>query len=108
MQPQSLAAEPEQQAAPALTVTARSRSRFARLRLRHPDSRLGSWRTQIGAPYPDRTAHPQYNAALAVKLIAGTSELPARKHDLIVLLTEYRHALHALAAQATAPRQPDR
>jgi hypothetical protein len=62
----------------------------------------------VRAAYPDRTAHPQYDAALAFKLIARTDELPARKNDLIVLLTEYRHTLHALATQATATRQPDR
>ena len=108
MQQPSLRAEPGQQAAPAIAVTARSQSRFARLSLRRSDSRPRSWCTWIRAAYPDRNAHPQYDAALALKLLAGTGELPARKHDLIVLLTEYRHALHALATQATAPQQPDR
>ncbi len=35
--------------------------------------------------------------ALARELLARTGELPASKHGLFALLTEYRHALHALA-----------
>jgi hypothetical protein len=75
-----------------ITVSTRSRSLLSRLKVR----------------YPDTAQRPQYNTALALELIASTAELPARKHDLIVLLTEYRHALHSLATQATTTRQPDR
>jgi|ERR1022692_3838512 hypothetical protein len=64
-----------------IAVTGRSRSRLSRLRVR----------------YPDRAPHPAYDTALARELLAFTGELPDSKHALVVLLTEYRHALYALA-----------
>lgn len=70
-------------------VTARSSSRFARLKLRYPDA----------APLR------RYDADQALELLANTADLPARKHDLIVIMTEYRHALHALATQAAPAEQ---
>ena len=53
---------------------------------------------------PDHVAHPTYDVTLARELLASTGQLPSSKHDLIVLLTEYRRALHDLttdAAQST-------
>jgi hypothetical protein len=64
-----------------ITVTARSHSRLSRLKVR----------------YPGQVPHPAYDTALARELLAFTGELPASKHGLVALLTEYRHALYALA-----------
>jgi anti-sigma regulatory factor (Ser/Thr protein kinase) len=69
----------------AITVTARSHGRLARLRLR----------------YPDHQAHHTYNLASARELLARTRELPARKRALLILLTEYRHALADITNQPT-------
>ena len=81
-----------------IAVTARSSSRLARLKLRYPGSPR-SWLARFFTRYPGQVAHPVYDAALAMELIDRTGELPASKHDLIVVATEYRHALHALASQ---------
>jgi hypothetical protein len=37
---------------------------------------------------------------MAWQLLALTGELPASRRGLLVLLTEYRHALHTLAHMA--------
>jgi len=66
-----------------IAVTARTRSRLSRLRTRNPD----------------QAEHPHYDAALARELLARTGELPHSKRDLIIVLAEYRHALHALATE---------
>jgi hypothetical protein len=69
-----------------IAVTARTRSRHARLKTCYPD-------------YPDRRPH---DAALARELLARTGELPASKHDLIIVLTEHRHPVHDLATALAA------
>jgi hypothetical protein len=63
-----------------IAVPARGHGRSSRLRLK----------------YPDQSDHPTYDAALARELLARTGELPDSRRALIVLLTEYRHALHDL------------
>lgn len=70
------------------TIAATGRRRFHRLRV----------------VYPDHSACPAYDTALARELLARTGELPASKRGLVALLTEYRHALHALASR---PREHD-
>jgi hypothetical protein len=74
-----------------ISVTARSRSRFARLRVRYPQDYRG-----------DR----HYDAELAHELLARTSELPQSKHDLEVVLTEYRYALGDLITALVAKPAP--
>jgi hypothetical protein len=69
-----------------IAVTACARTRLSRLRVR----------------YPDHTDHRHYDAALARELLARTGELPSSKHDLIVVLTDYRHAIHDLATTLAA------
>ena len=76
-------------------VTARSSSRFARLRVRYP---------------LDYRGDHHYDAELARELLARTAEFPQSKHDLEIVLTEYRYALGDLiaalvgtAASATSP-----
>ncbi len=83
-----------------IAITARSSSRLARLNLRYPAGTRRSWLSRFRTRYPDAADHPDYDAELALELIGRTSELPASKHDLIVILTEYRHALHDLATQS--------
>lgn len=64
-----------------IAVTARTRSRFSRLRMR----------------YPDHAQHRRYDAALARELLATTGELPDSKRGLLAVLAEYRTALHDLS-----------
>lgn len=71
-----------------IAVLTSGRSRFSRLRVRYPDS------TTCGGG--SRTA---YDAATARELLASTGELPASRRDLVAVLTEYRHALFALASE---------
>ena len=47
--------------------------------------------------YPDTVERPAYDVALARQLLSNTAELPSSKHALLVMLTEYRHALTDLA-----------
>jgi len=56
---------------------------------------------------PDPAGHPRYDNAAARELLARTSDLPGSKNDLITLLTEYRHALHALATQPASTSTAD-
>ena len=88
-----------QQPASTVAVTARSRSRFARLRLRYP-ARQRSRFVPFSGRYARAAQHPCYNAELSMELLRRTGELPDSKRDLVALLTEYRRALHAVASQA--------
>jgi len=72
-----------------IAVTAPRRSRFSRLRV----------------VYPDHAPQPAYDVTLARELLGRTGEIPHSKRGLVVVLTEYRHALHALAQQAYAARR---
>ena len=72
-------------------VTARSSSRFARLKVRYPHDYRG-----------DR----HYDAELARELLARTSELPQSKHDLEVVITEYRYALQDLIDALASQQAP--
>lgn len=59
-------------------------------------------------PFPaDRTAHGRYDAAMARELLAMTGEFPNTKGGMLILLTEYRHALHDMATES-APGTPTR
>lgn len=88
-----------------ITVAARSHSRFARLRLRRPTA-ARPWSSRFNVAHPDRTAYSVYDAPLARELLARTAELPASKRALIVMLTEYRHALSDLAATPSDTPSP--
>ncbi len=81
--------------------------RFARIRLAYPEgwrpSRMARFRKRNR--YPVARSHPAYDPDLAIELVGRTGELPTSKHDLVVLLTEYRHALIDLATQALNVRQ---
>jgi hypothetical protein len=66
---------------------ARRGTRFSRLKVEYPECVLN------GPPCL------QYDVALARELLARTAELPSSKRDLMAVLTEYRHALAALAAE---------
>lgn len=54
-------------------------------------------------PFPARrTEHGRYDAAMARELLALTTEFPDSKGGMLILLTEYRHALHDIATTPTA------
>ena len=64
-------------------------------------TRRRSWLSRITVTYPPDTdpataKPPHYDADRARELLARTATMPATKHDLRIVITEYRHALHAL------------
>jgi hypothetical protein len=69
---------------------ARRGTRFSRLKVEYPERDLSG---------PSRL---QYDVALARELLSRTAELPSSKRGLLAVLTEYRHALAALAAEPGA------
>jgi hypothetical protein len=69
---------------------ARRGTRFSRLRVEHPDCVL------------DRPSRLHYDVDLARELLSRTAELPNSKRGLLAVLTEYRHALAALAVEPGA------
>lgn len=76
---------------PARTITVTTRGR--------------SWLSRITVTYPPDTGPatakpPHYDADRARELLARTATMPATKHDLKVVLTEYRLALHALVTES--------
>ena len=77
-------------------MSAHSRSRFARLRVRYPAQPTPSpaIRRHLVADMPQPGT--PYDISLAMELLANTCELPSSRRDLRVLLTHYRRALHAL------------
>lgn len=82
-------------------------SRLARTKVHHPGPRT-PLSAKITALYPAARVPDDpacYDANLAMDLLGTTCELPAGKHGLLIVLGEYRHALHALATQALAARQ---
>jgi hypothetical protein len=66
---------------------ARRGTRFSRLKVEYPECGLNG---------PPRL---RYDVALARELLSRTAELPSNKRGLLAVLTEYRHALAALAAE---------
>lgn len=81
--------------------------RLARIRLSYPHGWRPSWLTKMYRRnhYPGSKSHETYDADLAMELVMRTGELPTSKHDLVVLLTEYRFALLDLASQALGAGQ---
>jgi hypothetical protein len=72
-----------------IAVPPRGRSRLRRVKLRHPGEE-----------------RPPYDAILALELLASTVDDPSSKHDLLVVLDEYRYALHATVAALLAHVSP--
>lgn len=68
-----------------ITVTTRKRAWLSRLTVTHPEH-----------PPESPAGTPLYDADRARELFARTATMPATKHDLKLVLTEYRHALHSL------------
>jgi hypothetical protein len=68
-----------------ITVTTRRRAWRTRLTVTHPEH-----------PPPAQLGEPRYDPDRARELFASTATMPATKHDLRIVLTEYRHALHSL------------
>ncbi len=64
----------------------------------------GRWRRRLGVEYPACVVsggqRPPYGAALARELLSRTGEIPSSRRGLLAILTEYRHALSALAAES--------
>ena len=59
-----------------------------------PGPRPEQWWRQA-KPFPaGKTEDGRYDAAMARELLAMTGEFPRTKGALLILLTEYRHALH--------------
>ena len=70
-----------------------------------PGPRPEQWWRQA-KPFPaDRTEHDRYDAAMARELLAMTGEFPNTKGALLILLAEYRHALHDIAIKPGANGQ---
>lgn len=94
-----------------IAVTARSRSRFARFKVRRPGTPASRPRrgTQPGALAWQPLSRVAYTPALAIELLIGTAELPGSKRALMTVLVEYRRALRDLATSAPAdrPARPD-
>lgn len=89
------------QTPPARTITVRSPAWKAPLRVHYPDGTRPAWRTLLTRRFPrDRHHDLSYDPGLALELIGNTSDIPDSRHDLVVVLTEYRHALHDLATRA--------
>jgi len=68
-----------------ITVTTGRRAWRMRLTVTHPEH---------PPPAPPGTTH--YDTDRARELFTRTATMPATKHDLQIVLTEYRHALHSL------------
>jgi hypothetical protein len=95
--------EPDRQAARRTIHAAYRRcSRLARIRLRHPGTRRPLLSDPITVLFPalrTPTQPARYTPELAMELLNGTSELPAGKRALHLILAEHRRALHDLAAR---------
>lgn len=68
----------------------RRRTRFTRLKVEYPEC------------VPNGPPRLHYDVSLARELLSRTAELPGSKRGLLAVLTEYRHALAALAAEPGA------
>lgn len=56
----------------------------------------------VARPFPaDRTEHGRYDLAMARELLGMTTEFPDTKDGMLILLTEYRHALYDIAGLAS-------
>ena len=71
-----------------ITVTTRRRVWRTRLTVTHPEQQQ---------PTPTGTSH--YDTDRALELFTSTATMPATKHDLKIVLTEYRHALYDIAVR---------
>jgi hypothetical protein len=69
-----------------ITITTRKRAWCTRLTVTHPEH----------PPLPPPPGTPHYDTDRALELFTRTATMPATKHDLRIVLTEYRHALHSL------------
>lgn len=71
-----------------IAVTARSRSRFARFKVRRPGTPASRPRrgTQPGALAWQPLSRVAYTPALAIELLIGTAELPGSKRALMTVL----------------------
>lgn len=68
-----------------------------------PLPRPDQWWRQ-GKPFPiSRKDNARYDAATARELLTITGEFPRTKNGMLILLTEYRHALYDLASAARDP-----
>lgn len=74
------------QPARTITVTTHRRAWRTRLTITHPQH----------PPLPPEPGTPHYDTDRALELLTSTATMPATKHDLKIVLTEYRHALHSL------------
>ncbi len=85
-------------------VTYRNQSRFARIRLHRPHRTgrpsLGARITALLPALKVPEEPTDYTPELAIRLLAGTCELPETRRALHIVVGEYRHALHTLATQA--------
>ena len=62
------------------------------------------WRQR--KPFPvSRAENGRYDAATARELLTMTGEFPSTKNGMLILLTEYRHALYDIAVRPAG--QPD-
>ena len=69
-------------------------------------ARRGTRFSRLKVEYPERVLNGplrlHYDLALARELLSRTAELPSSKRGLLAVLTEYRHALAALAVEPGA------
>jgi hypothetical protein len=76
-----------------ITVTTRRRTWRTRLTVTRPEN----------PPLPPEPGTPHYDTDRALELFTRTATLPATRHDLRIVLTEYRHALHSLLSTTRPP-----
>lgn len=70
-----------------------------------PRQRAEQWWRQR-KPFPvSRKENGRYDAATARELLTMTGEFPSTKNGMLILLTEYRHALYDIAVRPSG--QPD-
>lgn len=64
-----------------------------------PRQRAEQWWQQRTAFPVDRKENGRYDAATARELLTMTGEFPSTKNGMLILLTEYRHALYDIAVR---------
>jgi hypothetical protein len=72
-------------------------------------TRRRAWRTRLTVTHPEHPPPPpapgtlHYDTGRARELLTSTATMPATRHDLKIVLTEYRRALHSLLNPTSPP-----
>jgi transcriptional regulator with XRE-family HTH domain len=71
-----------------------------------PRPRVDRWWQEAKAFQAHRTEHGRYTPAKARELLAKTSDFPHTKGAMLMLLTEYQHALYDIATEYATSTKP--